>query len=156
LLKEGCTWVPPGVIKVALAWPASTLRSGGGDAPLMSPVLYVGVLVFIMSPMADGVGVNGGGFSALFETRGRLLLGVTGGGIVSLSTSSLAMASIAASSVGADFFCLLRGGCADFGGISAGASGGADVLTRADRRNDIVAKDETLVLQVFTVEWPRL
>jgi len=76
------------VIKVALAWPASTLRSGGGDAPSMSPVLYVGVLAFVISPMADGVGVNGGGFSALFAARGRLLFGVTGGGIGSLSASS--------------------------------------------------------------------
>ena len=48
----------------------------------------VGVLVFVMSPIADGVGVNGGGFSALFDTRGRLLFGVTGGGIASLSASS--------------------------------------------------------------------
>jgi hypothetical protein len=54
----------------------------------MSPVLYVGVLAFVISPMADGVGVNGGGFSALFAARGRLLFGVTGGGIASLSASS--------------------------------------------------------------------
>ena len=61
---------------------------------------------------------------------------------------------MAAFSDGADFFCLLRGGCVVSCGTPAEASGGADVFTRADRRKDMVANDEFLVSRVFRVGWP--
>jgi hypothetical protein len=126
------------VIKLALAWPASTRRSGGGEAPSISPLLYVGVLVFVISPMAAGVGVNGGGFSVFFATRGRFSFGVAGGGIASLSASSWATAVDAIFAVTAAFFCRLRGGC--FVSTSCvGATVMGDALTRDERRRDIVA-----------------
>lgn len=99
-----------------------------------------------MSPIADGVGVNGGGFSALFATRGRLLFGVTGGGIASLSASSWAMASTAASSVGADFFCRLRAGCFVSASGPGELSAGVDTLTRADLRKDMILENERVAV----------
>ena len=47
----------------------------------MSPLLhfFTAPLVLIISPMAEGVGVTGGGFVVVFPTF-RLLFGVVGGG----------------------------------------------------------------------------
>lgn len=104
----------------------------------MSPLLYVGVLVLVISPMAAGVGVNGGGCSVFFATRGRFSFGVVGGGIASLSASSWATAVVAIRSVTAVFFCRLRGGC--FVSTSCvGATVMGDAFTRDERRGDIVA-----------------
>lgn len=47
----------------------------------ISPLLHfrAAPLVLVISPMADGVGVTGGGFVGVFATF-RLLFGVVGGG----------------------------------------------------------------------------
>lgn len=85
--------------------------------------------------MADGVGVNGGGFATPFATRGRLLFGVVGGGIASLSATSWAIAAVAASSVALDFLGRFRDGCGISGTWPLAISAVGDALTRAERRN---------------------
>lgn len=71
----------------------------------MSPVLYPGrsTLLLVMKPIAEGVGVTGGGLVGVFTTFLRLL-GVSGGGGIdgapaTASAPSCATASLLMSSV---------------------------------------------------------
>lgn len=87
-------------------------------ASSMSPVLYPGLrtLLLVINPMAEGVGVIGGGFVGEFATFLRLF-GVVGGGAIetvapSCVVSSCAIAFVAASSVGFDFLARFFGGAA--------------------------------------------
>lgn len=84
----------------------------------MSPVLYLGLttLLLVINPMAEGVGVIGGGLVGEFATF-LLLFGVVGGGAIetvapSCVESSCAIASVAASSVAFDFLARFFGGAA--------------------------------------------
>lgn len=87
----GWTCVPPGVRSAAFVWrgSATLFSAGGGVASSMSPVLYPGLstLLLVINPMADGVGVTGGGLLGVVVTF-RRLLGVLGGGAMVSTASS--------------------------------------------------------------------
>ena len=101
------------------------------------------LLVLVMSPIAEGVGVIGGGFISLFATRLRLFGVVGGGGIIAPSAStevpSCAIA-LAATYSGAlplrprFFGGVVVSACWPFGRSESGAG---SAWTRADRLNDI-------------------
>ena len=87
-------------------------------ASSMSPVLYPGLttLLLVISPMAEGVGVKGGGLVGKFATFLRLF-GVVGRGAIetvapSCIVSSCAIAFVATSSVAFDFLPRFFGGAA--------------------------------------------
>ena len=91
LLYVGSSCVPPGVMSVALVWcgAASLFSSAGsGVASSKSRLLPVGLrtLLLVIKPMAEGVGVLGGGFVGVLATF-RLLFGVTGGGGMAVVSS---------------------------------------------------------------------
>lgn len=88
LLQTGNTCVPFGVSRIALVWSGFAGRSCGGTAVLSSALLdpfRTGVVV-VISPIADGVGVNGSAVTSYFLWR---FAGVSSGGIVVVSVASL-------------------------------------------------------------------